>query len=775
MELIVFPSSRNIRHKQDLMRGQDGFIPSLTTMSNFQKMAIKRTVPLVDPMKRVLLLREGAKFKDFENLKMDEASLISFFTKSEAIFKFLEEVGGEKIALNKLKEADPYAEYEKHIDTLKTLKENYRSILLEQGVTDKMFIYEKKIELNTLYLKKYSKIEIVVEGYLTKYEVSLLKKVAETCELIISVRTSTHSKKIQEAISTLLNEGEEELPQNAEIKINVSEGKIENIQELDKKINVEVFSVKERSEQVALAFTEVDSMVKKGIKPENIALVLPDESFKEQFMVFDHFRNLNFAMGKDYKNTLSAKKLNALNEFWQNEEKSEKKLKRYNLPLKNLKGMGSQSVDMDGFFSLLAEMNWEMSEAVEVVQMSFKKVFKDIELPCRDWLFLWTKALSKLTIDDIGGGKITVLGVLETRGMAFEGVVIVDFTETNVPAKSPKDAFLSTEVRIFSGLPTQQDRESLQKHYYKRLLEDAKEASVIYSTHDNELPSRFIYELGLRKAKLVKTEIALLYPQPSKIKDEGDITPIPFDPAKITWSPSRLKTFLDCKRKYYNRYIEKAREAEEDEPNEGRIIHSVFEKVFSVKKSFTDKEELKKEILIAMENILKEDTAKNTYRKMLWISKMEKLIDKQITHFAEGWTVQDTEFVLSGEIGGLSFSGRVDRRDERGEDLYIIDYKSGSIAEAQRTGKIEDLTDLQMSIYEILQKQVSPHVNMGFLRIFEDGKIEDLTEPEEKRALLLKNIKELKETSLLIPAKTEDLKKCRFCEFQLICKRGEYL
>ena len=116
---------------------------------------------------------------------------------------------------------------------------------------------------------------------------------------------------------------------------------------------------------------------------------------------------------------------------------------------------------------------------------------------------------------------ITVMGVLETRGVAYEGVVIVDFNENIVPSSSSKDQFLNSSVRSFANLPTKHDRESLQKQYYKRLLEQASSVSIIYSTSENRLPSKFLYELGLDSAIAIPSQLNLLYSEPSQI-----ITPL---------------------------------------------------------------------------------------------------------------------------------------------------------------------------------------------------------------------------------------------------------
>ena len=52
---------------------------------------------------------------------------------------------------------------------------------------------------------------------------------------------------------------------------------------------------------------------------------------------------------------------------------------------------------------------------------------------------MFLQRLASRTIDDVRGGKITVMGVLETRNISFDGVIIVDFNDNHVPKKSDKD------------------------------------------------------------------------------------------------------------------------------------------------------------------------------------------------------------------------------------------------------------------------------------------------------------------------------------------------
>ena len=81
-------------------------------------------------------LREAASFEAFEGLNVD-LDLVRFFTRSEAIFKFYEELAAEQINFSHLAQADAYAEFGEHLDTLEQLLSNYAKLLESRGMSDK--------------------------------------------------------------------------------------------------------------------------------------------------------------------------------------------------------------------------------------------------------------------------------------------------------------------------------------------------------------------------------------------------------------------------------------------------------------------------------------------------------------------------------------------------------------------------------------------------------------------------------------------------------------
>ena len=780
-QLHIYPTSRALRSISESFKEQEGFLPTLMRMDEFEKRAILIENKIqIDPLQRILYLREAAKFDRFETLNVNR-DLVRFFTKSDALFKFFEELAAENVDFETLAHADAYAEFEKHLNILEELLHNYKALLDEKGYTDKAFI-PYTYRLNEGFISGYTRIEIHLEGYLSHFELSLLEQVSQVTEVIIHYTTSQFNRKMQERFEVYGIK----LPNNKKVVFDFSNKTVLEEVPNNEKINAKVYAVEEREEQIALAFMQIQKMVDDGMDARDIVLILPDESFKEHFTLFDKQNNLNFAMGYDYSKGRIYRSLEAIYGYWQSHDKESRfLLERYGLDVEKIAEINaSEKVDVNAFFLSLetlhlldvpSEEKEKYNERVYEQYLHFLKIFDAESLRYKEWLFLWLKALSKITLDDVRGGLVTVMGVLETRGVSFKGVVIVDFNEGVVPATSSKDQFLNSSVRAFAKLPTKHDREALQKQYYKRLLEEAAQSVVIYSGSDNKLPSKFLYELGLEKVEQAVVQHNILYGNSRDPVEEEDPLVEHFDAQKIVWSASRLKTYLECKRKYYYRYIRKIQAKEEETLNEGLFLHSLLDHLYQISNSYDSKEEIAKKIDILLDELLPLNDAKTVYQKLLWKEKLKGFIDAQIAHFNAEWKVVEREKEFTGEIGGLRFKGRIDRIDQNNTDTLVIDYKTGSISEANKTKNLENLVDFQMSIYHHLLSGKYQNITLAFMKIFEKGELEEITVLEEKNALLSEHIINLKQTKRFMAEKCENLQKCKYCEFALMCERGEYL
>ena len=87
---------------------------------------------------------------------------------------------------------------------------------------------------------------------------------------------------------------------------------------------------------------------------------------------------------------------------------------------------------------------------------------------------------------------------------------------------------------------------------------------------------------------------------------------------------------------------------------------------------------------------------------------------------------------------------------------------------------LEKLRDFQMSIYAELLKSNYSDVHLAFVEIFQ-GTMTDITELEAKTEILYETITELKSMNQVIAERCEEVSRCLYCDYTLLCERGSYL
>jgi len=769
----IYPTSRAIRHLRQRYQEHNQLLPSLMRIDEFERRAIMLpNLKMVDSLQRRLLLQKAASFEAFTSLKINR-DLVRFFTKSDAIFKFFEELSHEAVSFEDLIQGDAYVEFAEHIEILEELLEGYGALLAERGLTDRVFV-PQQYQLNLGFVESYDRFELHLEGYMSRFELSLIAQIAQHRPMIVHLQTSKFNTKVQERF---LEMGIE-LPMDAMVSFDLGSQRILETSPVPYRLTAQVWHVEERLQQIPLLLTSVQEMVNEGIAPEQIVVILPDESFKETLHCYDHLNNFNFAMGFDYAKSRAYKRLEAILGYWQGYAKeSLLLLQKYAIePEELLRIAPKEQVTVEVFFERMAPFGLDLErQVVEERWVYFRRIFGEEEMAMSVWLFLWLKQLSELSLDDVRGGKVTVMGALETRGVSYEGVVVIDFNDGIVPAIPAKDAFLNSSLRKFANLPTKNDREALQKQIYKRLLEQAKRATIIYSLSNNKMPAGYLYELGLGEGEAKEVDMRLLYAQPSQIIPVEDPIIDNFDATQITWSATRLKTLLTCRRKYYYQYVQQLQAKEEEQINEGAFLHKLLEHLFAGRSHFEDASELREAMHRLLDQLLPENDPKINYLKLLWRAKLEPFIATQMEHFNAGWRVMERERHIVGEIRGIRFKGVVDRIDQTDTHTLVLDYKSGSISEANRTKNLEKLTDFQMSIYAELLGREHRYLALAFVELFNGGAISHITLPEEKQERLYELIEELKSLTSLRCERCEEVSACQYCDYRLLCERGEYL
>jgi ATP-dependent helicase/nuclease subunit B len=772
--LKVYPTSRAIREVAKSYQDNNIFLPTLMRIDEFEDRAISidEDIIMVDKLERILILKSIASKDEFKSLNLN-MDIVKFFTRSDAIFGFFEELALEKVGFDQLRVADAYLEFEEHIDILERLKERYKNALLQRGESDRAFIVNE-YKTNTNFLLNFDLIEIYIEGYLSRFELELFDKISNIVKVVIKINTSRFTQKMYQRF---LEYGVE-LVKNSQNTIDFSKKEILEFSSNIEIMNTKVYGVKEKFEQVGLAFILVQEMIERGIDPEKIAIVLPDESMVKIFDMYDKSNNLNFAMGFSYQNSKIYKSLKALLDYVKQRDDSniDKLLKfGYDVP----KIDHEKQYEVESFFEILEnirmiDFSLNISEVTnQNCQKCFEKyvhfvtIFKNEKLDFYSWLSLWLLDIGDVSIDDNRGGKVTVLGALETRGVIFDGVIVVDFNDGVVPSLPPKDMFLNSEVRNFASLPTRSDRESLQKQIYKRVLENSKESAVIYATSDDKMPALYISELQLDIPKNLDVSMEMFYD--NKEMQCVELTKnIPFDATVISWSPTKLKVFLDCKRRFYYDYIKHIK-TKDDDVSDGTLLHKIFEDTFKHDDYFEDANKLKKALIINIAKAYNANSAVDEYKRLLLIQKLEPFINMQISHFKSGYRIIEKEVEINGIIEGLRFGGRCDRIDQNSIGTLVIDYKSVDIKSV-----LKNSNDFQMVVYERLLYQKYKNLSLAYLQPFESKGFYQIDTSDERLEEFKNIINKIKDLKTIDTNMCEDETKCKFCSYRLLCARGEY-
>ncbi|QOP46501.1 PD-(D/E)XK nuclease family protein [Sulfurimonas paralvinellae] len=778
-ELIVLPSARAIRHKQLAVELDTLFLPNFIMMSDFiAKLTLVEGYTFLDEDTRTLLLLEASDFQNFSNLQI-ERNFFTFTKNSSYIFKFFEELSAELFEIENLSSADLYGEYEEHITILQELYRRYEKLCDEKKLLDRIFL-SKHYTFNAPYLKNYRSVEIVLEGYLTNFELELLQKATLYSEIKIRFTATRFNMKMQNKLREL---GFEIMPGHHYL-LHLNEIEVLQKESLSKNSEISCESFSEGILQVAFIKQKLYEFVSKGYDPEKIAVILPNEHTAKSIQSFDEKSNFNFAMGASFKESQIYKNLHAAFLYLDDATcENSSRLNHYGDTYYQLfyDVYRKNIVDVD-FTVLMQKVQESIASKTEAKIFyeelhSFVKILPYLQhMNVRSVLSLFMQRLGSRSIDDVRGGKVTVMGVLETRSIAFDAVIIIDFDDDNVPKRSNKDMFLNTKLREMAGLPTMQERENLQKHYYEMLMSRSKEVAISYVSSEQNHPSRFLKELGIT-TKNSYDEInyaEILFARSSKkaLYEPEIIEPYSFK--NIALSNSRLKTYLSCKRKYYYHYVKhiNAHEIPRDMPQEhaiGTDVHKALEQLYAKKDHYDDVRELQHDLERELENV----TGKSELEKYLMAiqkKRLERFCLNEVKRFKEGWRVHSVEKSFQAPYAGMTLQGQIDRVDKKENLVDVLDYKTGSFT-LYNKNNFTEATDFQLEFYHILAGGLGNVNSCAFYDLKEGRVVEELF-LEQKLEILRSHIADLLQVEEVNFEKTEDAKMCQYCEFALMCGRA---
>lgn len=335
------------------------------------------------------------------------------------------------------------------------------------------------------------------------------------------------------------------------------------------------------------------------------------------------------------------------------------------------------------------------------------------------WFRLLKKLLEFRTVPFEGEplGGLQVMGILETRALDFDNLIILNMNEDVFPKKSASVSFIPYSLRKGFGLPTIEYQDNIYSYYFFRLIHRAKKISLIYTTDSDGIKtgdmSRFLYLLkylypvkpGTRQ---YNEEVILIPPPGVATQKTASVIKVleEFLSGSRTLSPSSLSRYLECPMRFYYNKI-----AGIDEPKEimdeadsrifGLIFHKAIENLFRPYLNRTITTELIDLLIKDTDNIKKvieeafiaevspfdyqKSGFNDLYGNNLILKEVTKLYilellkkEKPYCPYELTGLEQYVELTIPFGNRSVKIQGTIDRTDKKNNIKRIIDYKTGS-------------------------------------------------------------------------------------------------
>lgn len=324
---------------------------------------------------------------------------------------------------------------------------------------------------------------------------------------------------------------------------------------------------------------------------------------------------------------------------------------------------------------------------------------------------------------------LQVMGVLETRCLDFENILMLSVGEGILPKKEGDASFIPYLIRKHHRLTTPDRKVAVYAYYFYRLLSRARHVELVYNASSEGLNrgemSRFMRALLVDADGKVAVEHAQLSasprpmgarpPEAARVVVEEEKNEK--QPLFTKLSPSALKYYMKCPLQFYYRYVERLKTPQEQDPiinanDFGTVFHLAAERLLQEELQAGQRPVTPARILHFLENggeaycrkLVKECFEASQVESSAITERAAVAYIRQLLHYEAGrrsgsaqavppaaqFRLLDAEktwdIVLPVPIGQRKFDfclyGNIDRRDEAIDangvaSMRIIDYKTG--------------------------------------------------------------------------------------------------
>ncbi|MDQ1332001.1 MAG: hypothetical protein QG576_35, partial [Bacteroidota bacterium] len=327
---------------------------------------------------------------------------------------------------------------------------------------------------------------------------------------------------------------------------------------------------------------------------------------------------------------------------------------------------------------------------------------------------------------------IQIMGILETRTLDFNNLIILSVNEGILPAVTAPSSFIPFSLREAFGLPSINHQESIYAYHFYRLLHRAENITFVYNSNPDSdgggEMSRFLQQMKYEQFKRpeflnLRFEIKNPRTVSTTIERTGEHTlslfsrfkdnvPVSEKAKQKKLSPSAINTWLTCRMMFYYRYVNDLRESEKklreiDPAKLGTLLHEVMKNIWApytgrdvddsvidiiisdklllsqlITNAINEKfDRIDDSTIAANEKIVRNVLLKYIYRVLE--------IDRKATPFKiihlENPVIFSMTFENDGMQTELKIGGVADRIDLSDGITRIVDYKTGKTADSIRS------------------------------------------------------------------------------------------
>jgi ATP-dependent helicase/nuclease subunit B len=331
-----------------------------------------------------------------------------------------------------------------------------------------------------------------------------------------------------------------------------------------------------------------------------------------------------------------------------------------------------------------------------------------------------------MTFEGAENRSLHVMGLLETRTLDFDRVIVLSLNEGSLPGTRKRESLIPVDIANMSAfsLPTFTQADAVTSYHFYRLLQRPKEAMLVYVQNDSSAKevSRFIrqirYDWAKKNPHLILTEPVVKFSSDTVADGEAELriekTPELIAQIKAVLekrglSPSSVAMFASCSLKYYfsqivNLQQEKQRDDEMGADVFGTWVHKVLELLdkqlistggWEDSLSIAKKKELITPLLAeAMEKIKEREGNFEVEKGFNYVLQevaktlLGTYFDESAAWYEERIKLLAVEEVVEtlvsvpvgSEMWPIRMKGRIDRIDLKGDSvLRIVDYKTGKV------------------------------------------------------------------------------------------------